>query len=117
VIRDPRIRTSEEIDMVRPTSVDEYMAALPEDRRAVLEELRRTVKAAAPGATETIAYQMPALRSGDRFLVSYAAFKATTAPSRPAMQSSPPAERIWHPIWRARGRSAFRRTSHSRWRS
>ena len=62
--------------MVRPTSVDDYMAALPDDRRLVMEEMRRTVNAAAPGATETIAYQMPALRSGARFLVSFAAFKA-----------------------------------------
>ena len=41
-----------------------------------MEALRRTVAAAAPGATETIAYGMPALRShGGQFLVSYAAYK------------------------------------------
>ena len=49
---------------------------LPPERRAVLEELASTVNAAAPEATESIAYQMPALRShGGQFLVSYAAFK------------------------------------------
>lgn len=57
-------------------SVDEYLAALPDDRRAVLEELRMTVRAAAPDATESIAYDMPALRLNDTFLVSYAAFKS-----------------------------------------
>jgi uncharacterized protein YdhG (YjbR/CyaY superfamily) len=58
------------------TSVEEYLAALPDERRAVMEELRHTVNAAAPEATETIAYQMPALRShGGQFLVSYAAYK------------------------------------------
>jgi uncharacterized protein YdhG (YjbR/CyaY superfamily) len=57
-------------------TIDEYLAALPEERRATMEELRRTINAAAPGATETIAYDMPALRShGGRFLVSYAAYK------------------------------------------
>jgi uncharacterized protein YdhG (YjbR/CyaY superfamily) len=62
--------------MAAPTSVDEYMSGLAEDRRTVLEEMRRTVNAAAPGATETIAYSMPALRShGGQFLVSYAAYK------------------------------------------
>jgi uncharacterized protein YdhG (YjbR/CyaY superfamily) len=62
--------------MAAPASVDEYMDTLPDDRRAALEELRQTVKAAAPDATETIAYQMPALRShGGQFLVSYAAYK------------------------------------------
>lgn len=59
-----------------PTSVEEYLAALPEARRVALEELRQTIRAAAPEAVESIAYQMPALRTHGRFLVSYAAFKA-----------------------------------------
>jgi uncharacterized protein YdhG (YjbR/CyaY superfamily) len=60
-----------------PTTVDEYLAGLPADRRVVVEQLRETVNAAAPDATEVIAYDMPALRShGDQFLVSYAAYKA-----------------------------------------
>jgi uncharacterized protein YdhG (YjbR/CyaY superfamily) len=59
-----------------PTSVEDYLATLADDRRAVVEELRRTINAAAPEATETIAYEMPALRSEDgRFLLSYAAYK------------------------------------------
>lgn len=61
--------------MAKYASVDEYMAALPEDRRAAMEELRSTVRAAAPDATEAIAYNMPALRLDGRFLVSYEAFK------------------------------------------
>jgi uncharacterized protein YdhG (YjbR/CyaY superfamily) len=52
------------------------MASLPDDRRAVMEELRRTVRAAAPEAEEVISYNMPALRLNGRFLVSYEAFKA-----------------------------------------
>ena len=63
--------------MTAPASVDAYLATLPEDRRAVLEGLRETIRAAAPEATETIAYGMPAFRShGGQFLVSYAAYKA-----------------------------------------
>jgi uncharacterized protein YdhG (YjbR/CyaY superfamily) len=63
--------------MASVTSVDAYLAALPDDRRAALSEIRRAVNAAAPEATETIAYQMPAIRShGGQFLVSYAAFKS-----------------------------------------
>jgi uncharacterized protein YdhG (YjbR/CyaY superfamily) len=65
-----------ETAMGAPTSVEAYLAALPDERRAVVEELRRTINAAAPEATETIAYGMPALRShGGQFLVSYAAYK------------------------------------------
>lgn len=62
--------------MAGPTTVDEYIAALPEDRRRPMEELRQAVARAAPEATETIAYLMPAFRShGGRFLVSFASYK------------------------------------------
>jgi uncharacterized protein YdhG (YjbR/CyaY superfamily) len=60
----------------KPATVEEYLAELVPERRAALEGLRTTVNAAAPEATESIAYEMPALRShGGQFLVSYAAFK------------------------------------------
>jgi uncharacterized protein YdhG (YjbR/CyaY superfamily) len=57
-----------------PTSVDEYMAALPEGARVALEKLRATIRAAAPEATETISYRMPAFKDHGRILVYYAAF-------------------------------------------
>ena len=56
--------------------VEEYIAALPADQRAALERLRRTIRAAAPEATEAISYQIPSFRDGDRALISYAAFKS-----------------------------------------
>jgi uncharacterized protein YdhG (YjbR/CyaY superfamily) len=58
-----------------PTSVEDYLGGLPDESRAALEKLRETIKAAAPEATETISYQMPAFKDNGRFLVSYAAFK------------------------------------------
>ena len=61
--------------MAKYASVDDYVAALPDDRRAVMERLRRTIRAAAPDATEAIAYNMPAFRHDGHFLVSYEAFK------------------------------------------
>jgi uncharacterized protein YdhG (YjbR/CyaY superfamily) len=61
--------------MTAPTSVEDYLAALPEEQRIALEEVRKTIRAAAPTATETISYQMPAFKQDGRFLVSYAAFK------------------------------------------
>jgi len=56
-------------------SVAEYMADLPRGRRAAMQDLRGAVTEAAPEATETIAYNMPALRLGGKFLLSYQAFK------------------------------------------
>ncbi len=61
--------------MAKYANVDEYMAGLPDDRRAVMEQLRGTIRAAAPNATEAIAYNMPAFRLDGRFLVSYEAYK------------------------------------------
>ncbi len=61
--------------MAKYQGVDEYMAQLPDDRRAVMEQLRETIRSAAPDATESISYNMPAFRLGGRFLVSYEAFK------------------------------------------
>ena len=56
--------------MAAPTTVDEYMAALPPERRAAMELLRSTIKAAVPEATEVISYKMPAFKShGGQFLV------------------------------------------------
>lgn len=57
-----------------PTNVDEYIAAFPPAVRAILRTVRRTVRAAAPEATEVISYRMPALKQRG-ILVYFAAFK------------------------------------------
>ena len=43
-------------------TIDEYLAALSDDKRAALERLRKTIRAAAPKAEECISYQLPAFR-------------------------------------------------------
>jgi uncharacterized protein YdhG (YjbR/CyaY superfamily) len=53
-------------------SVDDYLAGLPPDQRAALEDLRTTIRAAAPGAEELIAYQIPAYKQRG-MLVSFSA--------------------------------------------
>jgi uncharacterized protein YdhG (YjbR/CyaY superfamily) len=62
--------------MTPSPEVDAYIAALPDEKRVAMAALRETINAAAPDAVETIAYKMPALRRGGRFLVSYDAYKA-----------------------------------------
>ena len=61
--------------MAGPSSVEDYLSQVPEEARAALEKLRKTIKAAAPDTTETISYKMPTFKDHGRFLVSYAAFK------------------------------------------
>ena len=61
--------------MVRSAEVDAYLANVPEPQRTTLESLRKQIQAAAPEATEGIAYGMPAFGQDGRFLVSFAAYK------------------------------------------
>lgn len=56
-----------------PTTIDEYLASLSDDKRAALEKLRRAIRAAAPGAEECISYRIPAFRLGGRMLVAFGA--------------------------------------------
>jgi len=55
-------------------TVDDYLAALPEEARATLEKLRKVIKAAVPKATEVISYQIPMYKHHG-MLVGFAAFK------------------------------------------
>jgi uncharacterized protein YdhG (YjbR/CyaY superfamily) len=56
-----------------PKTIDEYLAAVPADKRAALEKLRKDIRAAAPRAEECIAYRMPAFRLNGQLLVAFAA--------------------------------------------
>ena len=46
----------------KPATIDEYLATLPDDQRAALQKLRKTIAAAAPKAEECISYSVPAFR-------------------------------------------------------
>jgi uncharacterized protein YdhG (YjbR/CyaY superfamily) len=39
-----------------PAAVDQYLAGLPDDRRAALEDLRQLIKSTVPGVRERISY-------------------------------------------------------------
>jgi uncharacterized protein YdhG (YjbR/CyaY superfamily) len=51
------------------TTVDEYLARVPSDKRVALEKLRKDIHAAAPGVEECISYQMPGFRYHGRVVV------------------------------------------------
>lgn len=57
----------------KPQTHEEYLAGLGEDKRAALEELRKTIREAAPDAEEVISYQLPAFRLDGRVLVAFGA--------------------------------------------
>ena len=59
---------------VVPETVDQYIAAFPADVKKRMQQLRKTIKAAAPKADELISYQMPGYKYFG-MLVYFAAFK------------------------------------------
>ncbi len=59
----------------RFTTVDEYLDALPDDTRAAMETVRRSIHAVVPAIGETISYSMPTFTLDGRPLVHVAAWK------------------------------------------
>jgi len=57
-----------------PSNIDDYIAGFPRDVQAILEQIRATVRRAAPDAEEAIKYQMPTFVLNGN-LVHFAAFK------------------------------------------
>jgi uncharacterized protein YdhG (YjbR/CyaY superfamily) len=55
------------------TTIDEYLAAVPEPKRAVLQHLREQIRAVAPDATEAISYGRPAFRLEGRYFMGFGA--------------------------------------------
>ena len=55
-------------------TVDQYIAAFPADVKKRMQQLRKTIKAAAPKAEEVISYQMPGYKYLG-MLVYFAAYK------------------------------------------
>jgi uncharacterized protein YdhG (YjbR/CyaY superfamily) len=63
-----------EDNRTRPKDIDEYIARFPRDVQKLLQQVRATIREAAPDAEEAIAYQMPTFRLEGN-LVHFAAFK------------------------------------------
>jgi uncharacterized protein YdhG (YjbR/CyaY superfamily) len=59
----------------RFATIDDYIRACPQDVQIILEEVRRTVRKAAPAAVETISYQMPTFTLNGKHLMHFAAWK------------------------------------------
>lgn len=60
-------------------TVDDYLAAAPKEKRAALTTLRRTIKAAAPNATESVSYGIVGYKIGGQRLVYFGYWKTHIA--------------------------------------
>lgn len=58
-----------------PLSIDEYIHLQPAEVQAVLQQVRATIQAAAPDATESISYGMPTFNLNGSYLIYFAAHK------------------------------------------
>jgi uncharacterized protein YdhG (YjbR/CyaY superfamily) len=58
----------------KPKDIDSYISHFPADVQTILEKVRETIRHAAPEATETISYMMPAFRRHG-ILVYFAAWE------------------------------------------
>jgi uncharacterized protein YdhG (YjbR/CyaY superfamily) len=57
----------------KPATIDDYLAGVPAAQRAALGRLRKTIRAAAPGAVECVTYGVPAFRLGGKAIVGFGA--------------------------------------------
>lgn len=60
---------------VRFNSIDEYISTFPKDVQKILEELRETIKAAAPEAEQKISYGIPTFMLNGKYLIYFAGWK------------------------------------------
>ena len=58
------------------TTVDDYLAALPDDKRRALTRVRAQIRAAAPGAIEVMSYGLPTYKLDGRPVVYFGAATA-----------------------------------------
>lgn len=94
---------------VKPNSIDEYIAAQPEDVQSLMQSIRGTIRAAAPEATEKISWQMPTFWQGEN-LIHFAAFKNTSG-CTPAAKPHPSSRSGSQVIRLPRERFSFRLVS------
>jgi uncharacterized protein YdhG (YjbR/CyaY superfamily) len=59
----------------KPSTIDEYIAQYPNDVQKILQEIRATVRKAAPKSEEKISYGIPTFTLAGKYLVYFAAYK------------------------------------------
>jgi uncharacterized protein YdhG (YjbR/CyaY superfamily) len=55
--------------------MDDYIGGFPKEVQALLQQVRHTIKKAAPGVEERISYGIPAFNLNNRYLIYFAGFK------------------------------------------
>lgn len=84
------LRVGDDMSAARPTTIDAYIATFPDAVRPILEAIRKTIRAAAPDASEAISYGIATYRLAGRPLIYFAGWKAYASiyplPAAPALE-------------------------------
>lgn len=59
----------------KPENIDQYIAGFPGYTQKLLEQIRATIKKAAPKAEETISYGIPSFNLAGHYLIYFAGYK------------------------------------------
>lgn len=89
-----------------PKDIDEYIARFPDKVQRILRKVRSTIAAAAPGATESISYQMPTFSLDGRHLVYFGAYKKHVG-LYPVPTTHPELEEVLRPYASGKGSARF----------
>lgn len=59
----------------KATTVDEYLAGIPDEVRPILQKVRETIRSTIPDAEETISYGIPTFRLAGKYVLYFAGWK------------------------------------------
>lgn len=63
-------------EQAAPETIDAYIAGFPPDVQAILQQIRATIREAAPDTEEAISYRIPTFNLDGRYLIYFAGFKS-----------------------------------------
>jgi len=59
----------------KPTNIEAYIAGFPPETQLFLQQIRSTIRKAAPKAEETISYAIPCFNLNRRYLIYFAGYR------------------------------------------
>ena len=86
--------------------IDEYIAGFPPEVQRIMEQIRATIRKAAPGAEESISYRIPTFKLNGTALVYFAGFKKHIG-MYPAPLTAPELEKELAPYAAGKGTVQF----------
>jgi uncharacterized protein YdhG (YjbR/CyaY superfamily) len=89
-----------------PTTIDEYIAEVPEPVQVLLEKVRKTIRKAIPDGEEAIRYRIPTFRLHGKNLIHFAAFESHIG-VYPAPRNVPELEKEMAPYRSGKGTLRF----------